>query len=745
MGYDGSFNAKKERFGACCFAMFDDIGTKVPHERFRGLPPSWRIETSPGNFQYGFIFRTPIEDGEVASLLFDGLTDEAGLGDKGASGAMYRWARLPVGINGKEKYKQDDGKPFQCRLVTWQPGNRYEWWELFDYYLADIAKDVRARIAMKSPASGNTSARARRTPTVIDPAIDGAGDHIISSLRARGLYKARIEAGVHDITCPWVGEHTDAVDNGTRYFEPNADFPRGGFKCHHGHCADRHLRDLVEYLGIQASVAGGRPVIDIVAGDLHLVVDRAEEVLAKRGQHFQAGGAIVSIGIDNATGDPSIVPTNVHELTRELSEAAVWRRWYARAQDWRACDPSERHVHTFFEGQKFCHLPVLTGLARQPFFRETDGELVVKPGYDNASGKYGVFDPADFPGIDATPEAAREALKLLENLVAEFKFVSEIDRAAALAAMITAVVRPSLMHAPAFHVRAPASGSSKTYLCELIGAFAGPGVNRKVSYPASAEEATKVILSLLLSNPAVIEFDDMSSDWIPHGVINRMLTADFITERLLGVSKTATVGTRTLVLGSGNNVGPLRDLLRQVLTISIDPRCQTPSTLSYCGSPVDRVRAARGKYVAAVLTIVQAWRAAGTPRAKVHNIVTYGGQWSDFCRHPLIWLGLPDPAGGLLEQVRHDPDLDALNGLMTEWRAVFGLAPTTVRKAVYATICKNPNLLDAMREFSVEERGEINRTKLGWILRRNADRVVNGWKFQRCEADGRAAWRAVAA
>jgi hypothetical protein len=200
-----------------------------------------------------------------------------------------------------------------------------------------------------------------------------------------------------------------------------------------------------------------------------------------------------------------------------------------------------------------------------------------------------------------------------------------------------------------------------------------------------------------------------------------------------------------LVLGSGNNVGPLRDLLGRVLTIYIDPRCETPSTLSYSGSPVDRVRAARGKYLAAVMTIVQAWRAAGTPRAKVENIVTYGGQWADFCRHPLIWLGLPDPAGGLLEQVRHDPELDALNGLMTEWRAVFGSAPTTVRKAVDATICNNPNLLDAMREFPVEERGEINRTKLGWILRRNADRVVNGWKFQRCEADGRAAWRAVAA
>jgi hypothetical protein len=108
-----------------------------------------------------------------------------------------------------------------------------------------------------------------------------------------------------------------------------------------------------------------------------------------------------------------------------------------------------------------------------------------------------------------------------------------------------------------------------------------------------------------------------------------------------------------------------------------------------------------------------------------------------------MWLGHPDPATALLEQVRHDPDGDALCGLMTEWRAVFGSTPTTVRKAVEAAICSQPNLLDAMREFPVEERGEINRSKLGWLLKKNANRIVGGLEFQQAEADGRTAWRVV--
>ena len=543
------------------------------------------------------------------------------------------------------------------------------------------------------------------------------------------------------MTCPWLHEHTDELDTGAAYFEPDDQFPVGGFCCQHSHRDKYHIRALLEFLGVCNAEARHKPVIRVVAGDLHRVVDAAEKELANRGRHYQAGGLIVSVSTDPASGDPSIVPTSLPALTRELSVAATWEKYDGRAQDWVRCDPPSRHTGILFDAQTFRYLPSLAGVARQPYFRESDGELITQPGYDKTAHRFGVFDARQFVIPDPTPDEARAALALLEELLTEFHFVAPTDKAAALAAIFTAVVRATLPHAPAFHVRAPVFGSGKTYLCELIGAFAGPGGNAKVSYPTTSEEATKVILSLLLTSPACVEFDDMDTDWIPHGTIKRMLTADAITDRILGVSKTATVSTRTLFLGSGNNVGPLRDLLRRVLTIHLDPRCATPATMTYKGSPVDKVRQRRGVYVAAVLTIIQAWRKAGSPRARVDSIVTYSGAWSDYCRYPLMWLGHPDPATALLEQVRHDPDADALCGLMTEWHAVFGSTPTTVRKAVEAN---QRNLLDAMREFPVEERGEINRSKLGWLLKKNANRIVGGFEFQQAEADGRKAWRVVA-
>ena len=67
---DGSLKARKVQFAACHFLMLDDIGTKIPLEKLSNFEPSWVVETSPGNFQMGIIFESPITDGvEAVNLL----------------------------------------------------------------------------------------------------------------------------------------------------------------------------------------------------------------------------------------------------------------------------------------------------------------------------------------------------------------------------------------------------------------------------------------------------------------------------------------------------------------------------------------------------------------------------------------------------------------------------------------------------------------------------------------------------
>ena len=74
---------------------------------------------------------------------------------------------------------------------------------------------------------------------------------------------------------------------------------------------------------------------------------------------------------------------------------------------------------------------------------------------------------------------------------------------------------------------------------------------------------------------------------------------------------------------------------------------------------------------------------------------------------------------------------------------MFGSKATTVRKVVDKAQTDKTDLLDAIREFPIEERGSINNSKFGWFLKKNANRIVGGFELQKAEADGRGAWKVI--
>ena len=318
-GDDGSFKARKAQFASCHFLMLDDLGTKVPQDRLAGLDLSWLIETSPGNHQAGIILAEPLIDGAAAVRLLDALI-AAGLCDAGATGPLRRWARLPVSINGKAKHADEAGAPFQCRLIEWRPEARYTPQEILDRLQLELAPAGRPKKTAKPSAraahAGNDSRNiGNDTDDVLTPKT--MENPVVAELIARGLYKTPLGSGKHDVTCPWVQEHTSALDNGAAYFEPDEDYPVGGFCCQHSHRDKYHIRALLGFLGVPNAEARHKPVIRVVAGDLHLVVDAAEKELAARGHHYQSGGLIVSVSTAPTSGDPSIVPASVLALTRE--------------------------------------------------------------------------------------------------------------------------------------------------------------------------------------------------------------------------------------------------------------------------------------------------------------------------------------------------------------------------------------------------------------------------------------------
>ncbi len=716
---DDGYHRQEKGCAAVFGVMLDDLGTKaLPLDRLSSCPPSIVIETSPGNFQATYLFDEPQTDLSAVKELNQSMV-EAGLCDPGAKSPPTRWGRLPYASNGKTE------PPFQCRLSEWRPERRYPITQIIEGLELAPPIEARKKTNRKAAASDRNAEDGVYTPRPDE-------NEVLQALKKRGLYKKPLGSGRHDITCPWVHEHTDQIDHGSAYFEPSDLFPVGGFKCQHGHGDKLRIGALLEFLGVSFQDAKHRPTIKVEAGELHRIVDAAESVLAESKRYYQRGGLIASVNTDPVTGETAIKPVSQPALVRALSGCASWLRYDARAAAFVSSDPPARHVQVLFDSEAYNHLPALSGIARQPHLRE-DGSLVRDAGFDSPTGLFGAFDARRFQVPD-TPsrEQALDALQALRALLTEFAFASASDEAAALAAMLTATIRPSLPAAPLFHTRAPQIASGKSYLSGIISAFAGPGTPSAIAFPSNEEECQKLLLASLLLGPSVIVFDNLTTDLIPFKSLCSALTEDFLTGRILGVSKVATVGTRALFLSSGNNVDAVRDMARRCITIALDPQCETPATRQFNGDPLASVRADRERFVSLALTIIRAWLAEGSPATVCKPLASYG-QWSTWVRQPLLWLGLPDPAARVFVQLAQDPDRETLGRLLATWRGAFGNTPTAVREAVSAAENGFPSFADlreALREVS-EERGVINRRRLGRWIARHQGRIVDGQRFER--------------
>ena len=67
-----------------------------------------------------------------------------------------------------------------------------------------------------------------------------------------------------------------------------------------------------------------------------------------------------------------------------------------------------------------------------------------------------------------TRDDALVALAFLEDLLVEFPFVDDPSKSVALSGLITAVVRGAISVSPLHAFRAPAPGTGKSYLVDVI-------------------------------------------------------------------------------------------------------------------------------------------------------------------------------------------------------------------------------------------------------------------------------------
>ena len=200
---EGRVSASSANCEYCAVMVLDDIGTK---SKTPPLPPTWVMETSPGNFQYGYVFSEQPPKGEFAAAIK--AIAAAGYTDPGACNPVRNF-RLPGSVNLKP-----DKAQFASALVEFHPDR--------EFVLADICAAL--DVAPGPAESGG--------PRPIRMADDGADD-VMAWLSEQGLLLSRPNAeGWAGVVCPNAVEHTDGNPEG-RYMPLNR-----AFCCMHGHCVD---------------------------------------------------------------------------------------------------------------------------------------------------------------------------------------------------------------------------------------------------------------------------------------------------------------------------------------------------------------------------------------------------------------------------------------------------------------------------------------------------------------------------
>lgn len=229
------FYRRKVQFASIHAVMIDDLGTKLPMSDLK-MKPSCLVETSPGNFQAWLFLEQPLFTIGAAETLINemirvGISAEMDPGMKGVT----RVARVPVGANGKAKYRGEGG-------AVWSQ------------VVHEAALELRYTPADIAAAYGLDLTPRREAPPPAPPrsGVDVERAGIVKWLKLLGLHKEEQRPGYHEIICPWADVHSDGGTTGTYYMEPEAlNSFHGGFNCHHGHCMERDISDLVGWVRAQ--------------------------------------------------------------------------------------------------------------------------------------------------------------------------------------------------------------------------------------------------------------------------------------------------------------------------------------------------------------------------------------------------------------------------------------------------------------------------------------------------------------
>jgi len=429
-----------------------------------------------------------------------------------------------------------------------------------------------------------------------------------------------------------------------------------------------------------------KPDLIVHSGDLPATVRALADLLAASPHFFDRGGP-VKIVFSAEGGAPiavqltvNLVVIEAHRFCQPIKVDADGNRIPVTL--------SERVGRMYLDMVGGWGLRPLVGISTAPLLLP-DGTIRSIQGYDDTTGQWcSNVPPLRVPARPTLAET-KTALRFLRQTFRTFPFadaarkqntmlgveVVDLDRppgsdeSALLAALLTAICRPSLQLAPGLLVVAAAisgAGTGKGMLVRAISAIAY-GV-RPRAFTAGTEKAEldkRLAAELVEAAPAMF-LDNVNGAVLRSATLASVLTERPARVRLLGVTRMVPLNSTAFVAITGNGLAISEDLARRFLVCELDARCEDPETRPFAAGFLEEIEARRGELLVAALTV---WRWGRQNFAAIERGRPLGSYetWCAWVRDPLVALGCSDPVERIASVKASDPHRQHVAELLQVW------------------------------------------------------------------------------
>jgi hypothetical protein len=327
---------------------------------------------------------------------------------------------------------------------------------------------------------------------------------------------------------------------------------------------------------------------------------------------FNRGNQVVRVALTEA-GQPNVEIVKAAGLASEFEFVARLMTWATNRNNPELLQTvcSEAQARLISECPVFLDaLPRLILVTTCPVLvAGPDGTLRQVTGYDSGSGVFAGGAPVpDIP--------IGEAVQLLQDMLADFRFASESDHSRALAALIT----PALLHGGLLRGRAPldlgeadASQSGKGFRNKLTAAVYNARlavITQKKGGVGALEES---LSRKLLSGASFVSIDNL------RGLVDCPALESLATEDSFHCRVPYGDGEvdprRIFVMLTSNRAETTKDLSNRSAVVRILKQPADYVFRTYpSGTILDEIRAHQPRYLGAVFAVVKAWWAAGRQR-----------------------------------------------------------------------------------------------------------------------------------